>query len=123
LDRIRGFLDGTGTGAFITLDFGQGALDFLIDTGFDGSLVVGEELFDRSNAVSAGAITAELASDQTFQYETFLVEFEWLGQTLLTRVLVGTGKECLLGTALLEPHRLEIDYRRRTVELIPDENW
>ena len=49
---------------------------------------------------------------------TFFVEFDWLGQRIQTRLLLGTGTECLLGTALLAPHRLEIDYGKQTVDLI-----
>ena len=37
-------------------------------------------------------------------------------------ILVGPGKECLLGTDLLNPHRLEIDFRTRTVRLIGSRN-
>jgi hypothetical protein len=37
--------------------------------------------------------------------------------------LVAPGKDCLLGTALLDPHRLEIDYGQRTVQLICDSPW
>ena len=35
-------------------------------------------------------------------------------------ILVGPGKECFLGTDLLNPHRLEIDFRTRTVRLMID---
>lgn len=38
-------------------------------------------------------------------------------------ILVGPGQECLLGTDLLNPHRLEIDVRTRTVRLMPDKQW
>ena len=115
---MHGFLDPLTNESFLTLDFGQGFFDFLIDTGFDGSLVVGEGLLDRSRSLPAGFITAELASGQTYRYETFFVEFDWLGQRIQTRLLLGTGTECLLGTTLLAPHRLEIDYGKQTVDLI-----
>ncbi len=109
--------------AFLTFDCGQGSLDFLIDTGFNGSLIIGEEVFDPTHAIPAGAMTADLASNQSFQYETYLVEFEWLGQHLVTRILVGAGKECLIGTALLNPHQLTIDYESRSVQLIRGTSW
>jgi clan AA aspartic protease len=119
---MHAFLDDDDQ-AFMTFDCGQGPLDFLIDTGFNGSLIIGEEVFDLTDAIPAGAMTADLASNQTFQYQTYLIEFEWCGQYLITRILVGSGKECLIGTALLNPHRLEIDYGSRTVQLIPATNW
>ena len=33
-------------------------------------------------------------------------------------MLVGSGNECPIGTALLNPHWLEIDYEHRTVYLL-----
>ena len=36
---------------------------------------------------------------------------------------VGPGKECLLGTVLLNPHQLEINYRHKTIRLIIDSEW
>jgi hypothetical protein len=85
--------------------------------------LIGEDVFDPADAVPAGAMTAELASSQSFQYRTYLVELAWLGRHLITRILVGPGRECLIGTALLDPHRLEIDYGRRTVQLIREAQW
>jgi len=38
-------------------------------------------------------------------------------------VLVGSEKECLIGTALLNPHRLEIDYEHRNVQLLQAKTW
>ena len=109
--------------ALVTLDFGQGPLDFLIDTGFNGTLIVGEEILDTSHLIPLGTMQAELASQQSFEYLRDAVSFEWFGEELLTEVLVGAGQECLIGTALLNPHRLEIDYEHRTVQLTQGSNW
>lgn len=109
--------------SFLTFAIGRTALDFLIDTGFNGSLLIGEDVFDPADAVPAGAMTAELASGEIFQYRTYLIGLEWLGRHVVTRTLVGPGRECLIGTALLDPHRLEIDYRKRTVRLSCDTDW
>lgn len=109
--------------AFLTIDFGQGPLDFQIDTGFSGSLIVGEEFFDSSHATSAGTIEARLAADQSWIYQRYDVEFDWLGKRILIRILVGPGKECLVGTQLLDPHRLEIDYGQRSVRLVANPTW
>ena len=119
---MQAFLDADHQ-AFLTFDCGQGPLDFLIDTGFNGSLIIGEDVFDPTYAIPAGAMTADLASNQSFEYETFMLEFEWFGQYLVTRILVGAGKECLIGTALLAPHRLIIDYESRSIELVRGQTW
>ncbi len=57
---MAGYLDELDQ-AFLTIDTGQGALDFQIDTGFSGALVVGHELFDASRATPSGTIEAALA--------------------------------------------------------------
>ena len=119
---MHAFLDHDNQ-AFLTFDCGQGPLDYLIDTGFNGSLIIGEEVFDPTNAIPAGAMTTELASHQSFQYQTYLLAFDWFGQELITRIMVGAGKECLIGTALLNPHRLEIDYGSQSVKLIHGASW
>jgi hypothetical protein len=58
---VEGFLDERNQ-AFLTLDFGQGPLVFEIDTGFTGTLLVGEELFDPAKAMPAGYVDAEFYS-------------------------------------------------------------
>ncbi len=60
--------------------------------GFNGSLLIGEEVFDPTVAVPVGGMTAELASHQSFQYQTYLLAFDWLRQELITRIMVGAGK-------------------------------
>ena len=119
---MEGFVDDLNE-ALLTIDFGQGRLDFQVDTGFSGTLIVGEELFDASQATPAGTIEALLAADQSWTYQRYDVQFEWLGQQALVRVLIGPGKECLVGTELLNPHRLTIDYGQRTVRLTPNPDW
>lgn len=119
---MDGWLDETNE-AFLTLDFGQGPLDFLLDTGFLGTLVVGEELFDTGGATPDAYAEADLAADQTFVFPCFFVEFDWFGARVRVRILVGPGTECLFGTELLNPHRLEIDYGKRTVELSRNPSW
>ena len=113
---MKGFVDDLNQ-PFLTLDFGQGELDFLVDTGFIGTLVVGEELFDTSNTISAGFVEAELAAGQLYTFACHFVEFEWFGKVTRVRILIAPGTERLLGAELLAPNRLEIDYEQRIVTL------
>ena len=119
---MHGFLDEL-LQAFLTLDIDQGPLDFLVDTGFAGTLVIGEELFDPTHAKWIGESEAELAAGQTHMFDLYEIEFLWLGQPTRMTAFVGPGKECLLGTALLNPHELRINYHQRTVELLIDSEW
>ncbi|MEZ6063585.1 MAG: hypothetical protein R3C19_24815 [Planctomycetaceae bacterium] len=120
---MRGFLDDNNA-AFLTVDFGQGPMHFQIDTGFDGALAVGDGLFDPSKTLGhAGDVIADLAASQVFRYDAWFVEFVWMEEETRTRVLVAPGTDCLIGTALLTPLRLEIDYEQRTVELMRGKSW
>jgi predicted aspartyl protease len=119
---LVGYLDELDQ-AFLTIDIGQGPLDFQIDTGFSGTLVVSEELYDASRATPAGTIDAKLAADQIWTFQRYWLEFDWLGKAVLSRILVGPGRECLIGTEFLNPHRLEIDYGQRIVELVSNSDW
>jgi hypothetical protein len=61
------------------------------------------------------AESGEYVIGRTFQE----VSQAWQALDELDQVLIGPGKECLLGIFMLTPHRLEIDFRLRIVELIP----
>ena len=119
---MHGFLDELDQ-AFLTFPLGNMPLDFQIDTGFSGTLIVGEELFDPSCGTPAGAMKAELADEHVAMYQTFKVIVNWFDEPTQVRVLVGPGKLCLLGTDMLKPHRLEIDYGTRTAQLIRNPAW
>ena len=109
--------------AFLTVDLGHEPLDFQIDTGFNGSFVIGAELFELPNAVPQGPVIADLAADNVQSFEAFDVQFRFLDEDVLTRLLVGPGTDCLIGTAMLDPHCLEIDYGQRRVRLARNPNW
>ncbi len=61
------------------------------------------------------AVEAELAAALIFVESSFVVRSRWLGRDAEIEILV--GKECLLETDLLNPHRLEIDFRTRNGSL------
>ena len=50
--------------------------------------------------------------------ETFSCFVEWFGNSYETQIIANEGKYPLLGTMLLDGHRLIVDYEVRTVELI-----
>jgi hypothetical protein len=119
---MEGFIDELNQ-AFLTADLGQGPLDFQIDTGLNGSFVIGAELFELSDAVPQGPVIADLAADNSQTFESFDIQFRFLDEDVMTRILVGPGTDCLIGTAMLNPHRLELDYGSRTVRLVCNPAW
>jgi hypothetical protein len=51
------------------------------------------------------------------RHATFACFFDWFGSPYKTQVVANDGKYPLLGTMLLDGHRLDIDYQAKTVEL------
>ena len=112
-----GWVDANGDAIVsITLAAGE-TLDFVIDTGFDGELLLpvtlGESLKlrfigTRDCVVVGGGIVANFTS---------LVEIDWLGTRHVADVLLSEGTDQLIGTALLQGTRLKIDYLANTVEI------
>ena len=119
---MRGFLDELNQ-AFLTLELGLTPLDFQIDTGFNGTLIVGEELFDPACGTPTGTMKAELADEHIATYDTYDVVLPWFDEDVQIQILIGPGKLCLLGTDLLHPHRLEIDYGQQIVRLVQKPDW
>ena len=119
---MHGFLDELDQ-AFLTVRLAGTPLDFQIDTGFTGTLIVGVELFDPACGEPVGEMKAELADEHIARYDSFLVIVNWFDEPTQVVVMIGPGKLCLLGTDMLKPHRLEIDYGHRTAELIRNPEW
>lgn len=119
---VDGFVDEIEQ-AFLTIELPQGPLDFQIDTGFSGALIIGSELFETDGATDAGTIDAELAADHHHTFQAYEVVLNWFDEPVLVRVMVGPGKECLIGTQMLTPHRLEIDFATRIARLIRNPSW
>ena len=60
---------------------------------------------------------AVLADGQYVELETFGCFFDWFSSSYETQVVASDGEYPLLGTMLLDRHRLDIDYDAKTVEL------
>ena len=60
---------------------------------------------------------AILADGSLVELETFACFFDWFGNSYETQIVASDGEYPLLGTMLLDGHRLHIDYEAKTVEL------
>ena len=119
---MHGYLDEINQ-AFLTIDLGHGPLDYQIDTGFSGAILIGEEYFDFDDRVSEADVDAVLAMGQMQSLKTYRFVIRWLEEEVMLPVFVGPGTDCLVGTTLLNPHRLELDYGLRTVRLVRNPAW
>jgi clan AA aspartic protease len=110
--------------ALISLPIGSGKdgqrkeITFWIDTAFNGSLVIPNHLISELQLKKESSTEAILADGSLVELETFACFFSWFGKQYETQVIANDGQYALLGTSLLNGHRLLIDYTDRVVELL-----
>ena len=88
-----------------------------VDTAFNGGLAVPRKQIAELGLIKESSAEAILADGSSVELETFACCFEWFGSTYETQIVANDGEYPLLGTMLLDGHRLQIDYQARTVEL------
>ena len=85
------------------------ALDFVVDTGFTGYLMLPLPAVSVLNLQFLEDVRANLADDQEVLLPVYGATIYWYGEVRNVRVLAG-GRRPLLGTALLAGHSLTIDF-------------
>ena len=103
----------------IRLDVGSLSIEVLVDTGFDGSLIIPGEVADRMAVKFEGNQEFCSMTGAPFFVSTCLMEIDWLGKRI--RVPVMTSSEVdqtLLGSRMLRDCRLTIDYGHCTVTIM-----
>lgn len=88
-----------------------------IDTAFNGGLVMPRKQIAELGLAKESSAEAILADGHSVELETFACFLDWFGHSYETQIVGNDGEYPLLGTMLLDGHRLEIDYEGRTVEL------
>lgn len=88
-----------------------------IDTAFNGGLVIPRKQIGEPGLVQESSAEAILADENCVELETFACFFEWFDNSYEMQIVANHGQYALLGTMLLNGHRLEIDYDAKTVEI------
>jgi clan AA aspartic protease len=104
----------------IGLDVGASQIEFLVDTGFNGGLIIPEQMAERLDIkYDRGLEEFRTANEATFLASAGSMEITWFGQAI--RAPVATTEEvpeAILGGKMLKDCRLIIDYSERTVTII-----
>ena len=88
-----------------------------VDTAFNGGLAIPRKQVSALGLSNQSSAEAILADGRTVELETFACFVDWFGNTYETQIAASDGEYPLLGTMLLDGHRLDINYSARTVEL------
>jgi predicted aspartyl protease len=99
----------------------------VIDTGFNGQLLVSESDIDKLGPGTTRVIAkVEVAGGLVQKVERAYYQVVWMGEVRLVDVFIGLEDTvpkssdepiALIGTALLRPHMLLIDFDAGTVEI------
>lgn len=89
----------------------------VIDTGFNGHLSLPEKLARRYGWQWVGYESYEIATGDIVQEKVFLGRIHWFGSLQEVYAVASHAKDILIGTRLLEPHRLSINFPKRTLRI------
>ena len=104
--------------AFVSLRLAKGEpIECLIDTGFNRELFLPLDLAESLELRFTGEQEFIVAGGARLTGFTSLVDIEWLGTRRLAEAILHEGNDLLIGTALLQGTRLNIDYIYNTVQI------
>jgi clan AA aspartic protease len=107
----------------VRLDVGSLSVEVLIDTGFNGSLIIPGYIADNLDLVFEAHQDFFSVTGTVFFASACSTEIDWLGKKLKVAVAsCGEVNEALLGNHLLRGCRLTIDYGFRTVTIVESQN-
>jgi clan AA aspartic protease len=107
--------------ARVRLRFAGGeAVECVVDTGFDGALMLPRAFVERLQLPSVGRLIFQVVGGMRTSADVALAEVEWLGARRVFEVIVGEGEDSLLGTEMLVDARLTIDYVEHTLIITND---
>jgi len=102
----------------IGVRFTDGAeIECLIDTGFDGALMLPRRFVERLQLPVVGRLVFQVAGGTRINADIALAEVEWLAEARTFEVVVSEGEDSLIGTEMLDGTELTINYVALTVTI------
>jgi clan AA aspartic protease len=97
--------------ALVLVHLGDGAaIECVVDTGFDGGLMLPRAFFSQIQIPIIGELTFEMVGGAKMSAKIGLTDIQWLGELREVEVIVSEGDDALIGTELLIATTLTIDY-------------
>jgi clan AA aspartic protease len=122
--QIDGIVNSNGE-PVIKLNVGSVSVEALVDTGFNGFLVIAFDVarqLENAHQLSLenyrGSAPYYSATEEEFEVAVYEIEIEWLGNSRRLPVAISPRiNETLIGSQLLEDCRLIVDYGHRSVTI------
>jgi clan AA aspartic protease len=103
----------------LKLDVGSLSAEVLVDTGFDGGLILPSHIANQLNLTYVGLEEFNSVSGERIVAKTYSLEINWLGKRVRVPIVVSPKiNQALLGSHMLRDCRLTIDYGHRTVTIV-----
>ena len=104
--------------ATVEIRFARGyQLECVVDTGFDGALIVPASFAKRLGFPVVARLVFDLVGSARMSADVALSEIEWLGQHRTVEVILSVGDDALIGTEMFEDAKLIVDYANRLVTI------
>lgn len=113
---MNGEVDLRGT-PILRLSLGGQHWVAVLDTGFDGFVLLPDSLRDVFPGRFRGETEVTLGGGQVVREDLFMIDFPFDGQLLAVDASFAPIEEILIGTGLLQDYRLEINFVTRSVVL------
>jgi len=92
-------------------------IECVIDTGFNGSLLLPRNFVETNSMFFIGSEEVELVEEITAEIDTAIADIKWLDEEFSARIFVSEADEASIGTEMLADALLEIDYKNQTVKI------
>ncbi|MBC8031939.1 MAG: hypothetical protein H7Z16_17785 [Pyrinomonadaceae bacterium] len=97
-------------------------IDCVLDTGFDGGLMLPRWFVAQIQIPIVGELTFEMVAGARMSAEVGLTDIDWLGSLRQVEVIVSESDDALIGTELLIATTLIIDYTSSSLAISTREN-
>ena len=96
--------------ALIEVRFPSASIECVVDTGFDGGLMLPATFAEHLQIQLVGELLFEMVGGAKMSAQVGLAQIEWLSETRKIEVIIGEGNDALIGTELLVGTKLTVDY-------------
>lgn len=96
-----------------------GPVEALLDTGFNGDVMLPKEIVQEAGLSYMGDVDCMTAGGDLVSVEVHAGSIRWLDRDVRIRILAAPGGASLLGMGLLRDGRLVMEYPSATLEIHP----
>src|ERR1043165_7264381 len=90
----------------------------VLDTGFDGALILPAFIVESLNLPIVARLVFELVGGAQMPASVALGEIEWLGEQRTVEVILSESNDALIGTEMCAGAKLVIDYANCAVSIV-----